>query len=66
MDIEKAKAIKASSDWEAICVELDRWIQGYVMNLKTCEADKLTLIQTRISAYEEVKQLPLIVIDREE
>lgn len=66
IDVEKAKAIKMSSDWEAICLELDAWIRGQLERTKTCSAEGLSRIQARISAYEEVKNLPGIVIDRED
>ena len=66
MDIEKAKAIRSSSNWEDIQKELDVWIQAELQKTKTCSPDRLIIIQTTISAFEKVKNLPTIVIEREE
>lgn len=66
MDIERAKAIKVSTDWEAVCKEIDRWIADELSKTRTCSPDQLPKIQATIGAYEEVKVLPDIVIDREE
>ena len=65
MEVERAKAIKMSSDWEAICAELDSWIAGQLQRAKTCTPQDLFRIQQRISAYEEVQRLPDVVVDRE-
>lgn len=66
MNTERAKAIEASSDWQEICKELDLWVKMQLERTKTCNPEDLTRIQAKISSYEEVKNLPRIVIDREE
>lgn len=66
MDIEKAKALQSSSQWEDVLRELDIWIANELQKTKTCTSEKLIIIQTTISAFEKVKSLPSVVIDREE
>ena len=66
MDSETAKAIDAGSHWTAIKAEIDTWIAGQFSKMKTCQPEQLGALQARIAAYEEVKQLPQIVCDREE
>jgi len=66
MDIERAKAIDSSTDWGEIKKELDLWIFGQMERTKVCDPDDLRKIQARIAAYEEVKNLPQIVIERNE
>lgn len=65
MDIERAKSIKMSSEWEDVCKELDVWILAELNKTRTCDIEALKKIQSRISAFEEVKDLPQIIIDRE-
>ena len=66
MDLETAQAINQSLHWTAIKVEIDSWIAGQFEKMKTCQPDQLGALQARIAAYEEVKNLPQIVCDREE
>jgi hypothetical protein len=66
MDTERAKILKQSPDWNAVCKELDLWIQTEVNKLRNCRPEDLNNIQVRINLLEEVKSLPQIVIDREE
>ena len=66
MDIEQAKAIRSSSNWETIQKELDSWIYAEMQKMKTCSEGDLIRIQTTISAFEKVKNLPTVVIEREE
>jgi hypothetical protein len=66
VNIEKAKAIKMSSDWEEVRKELDVWIDSSMKRMKDCAPDELVKLQAKIRAYEEVKNLPDAVIDREE
>ena len=63
MEIEKAKAIRSSGNWEDILKELDVWINNELQKTKICTPEKLIIIQTTISAFEKVKSLPTIVID---
>ena len=65
MEIEQAKAISLSSDWELVCKEIDLWI-GYLLNkTRTCSPEQLPHIQAEIGAYEKVKNLPRTVIERD-
>ena len=64
--IETAKSIKASSNWEAIKVELDRWKNDAFETMKNCTPDQLPRLQAEVKSYDKVKNLPDIVIDREE
>jgi hypothetical protein len=64
MDIEKAKAL--STYWDEVQKELDKWIANEFQKIKTCEPDQLKQIQARIAAFEEIKNLPQVVVEREE
>jgi len=66
MNIEKAKEISSSSNWAEILVELDSWIREQESKLRTCVPEDLSRIQGNIQLLERVKQLPQVVIDREE
>jgi len=66
MDIEQAKAIRSSSNWEQIRKELDSWINAEMQKMRFCSPDDLIRIQTTIEAFEKVKNLPTVVIEREE
>ncbi len=66
MEIEIAKAVRTSSNWEAIKVELDRWKNDTFEMMKHCTPEQLPALQAEVKAYEKVKELPTIVIEREE
>jgi len=66
MDVEQAKTIKASTDWQAVCDELDQWVLMELSRTRVCRPEELTAVQAHIRAFEKVKQLPQIVIEREE
>ena len=66
MNIEKAKAIRSSANWEEVQKELDAWISTELRKMRECTEDQLVTIQTTIRAFEKVKLLPDIVIGREE
>lgn len=66
MEIEKAKEIHSSLLWEEVTKELDMWIHAEELKLRTCVGDQLPEIQQVIATLEKVKQLPTIVIEREE
>ncbi len=65
MKIEDAKVIKHSSHWRAVEEELDNWTQGTYEKMKNCTPEELQGLQATVKAYQEVKRLPQIVIDRE-
>ena len=64
MDIERAKAIKMSADWEEICKEIDTIIQSKLNQTRVCLPENLVRLQAEISTYEGIKNLPQNVIDR--
>lgn len=66
MDIEVAKTVRASSNWEHIKAELDRWKNDTFETMKHCSQEQLPALQAEVKAYEKVKKLPDIVIGREE
>ena len=66
MTAEQAKQLKESALWDALCVEIDQFINMEVANLRQCGREDLERIQSKITAYELLKNLPNIVIDREE
>jgi hypothetical protein len=66
MDIEKAKAIRSSGNWAEVEKELDLWVHAELQKTKRCSPDNLVGIQTTIQAFEKVKNLPTIVVERDE
>jgi hypothetical protein len=66
MNIDKAKEIHSSSNWAEVVAELDLWIKAEENNLRHCTPEGLNKIQYTILLLERVKNLPQIVIDREE
>lgn len=66
MDIETARSIRQSDQWTAIKAELDRWKEDSYEIMKNCTPEQLPALQAEVKAYEKMKNLPDIVIDREE
>jgi hypothetical protein len=66
MNIEEAKDIHSSRNWEIICSEIDKNIQSCVEKLRIVSAEGLLLLQHEIKMWEKFKRLPQDVIDREE
>jgi hypothetical protein len=66
MDREMALELGTSKLWEGVITEINTWIQADLNALKRCIPEELKIIQTRIQAYERLKELPSIVSDREE
>ncbi len=66
MDLETAKAVKHSAHWTHIEAELDSWKVSAYETMKNCTPEQLPALQAEVKAYEKVKNLPQIVIDREE
>jgi hypothetical protein len=66
VDYEKAQEIRSSGNWEEVIRELDSWIRAEELKLRGCIPEQLSNIQQTIAAYEKVKNLPTIVIEREE
>ena len=63
MEIERARGLKQSSDWESVKKVLDGWIGSCEQQLRTCNAHELQHLQSSITTLEKVKMLPEIVID---
>jgi len=66
MDIEIARSIQQSDQWTAIKVELDRWKNDTFEMMKNCTQEQLPKLQAEVKAYDKMKELPDIVIGREE
>jgi len=65
MDIQKAEDMRASPIWATAVEELNRKINYESKKLLTCSPEELRDIQTKISCYESLKNLPADIIDRE-
>ena len=65
MTYEEASEVNSSGVWSNVCKELDAWIDNELQRLKNCSAEQVAAIQQTIRDYEKVKQLPLIVKDRQ-
>jgi hypothetical protein len=66
LDLEKAKEIHSSQIWTEVCGELDLWIRSEEIKLRSCVPEQLPKIQKVIETLERVKDLPRVVIEREE
>ena len=66
MNIEQAKEIDSSANWAEIRAELGLWIKEQEIKLRNCVPEDLSKIQSSIQLLEKMKNLPQVVIDREE
>jgi hypothetical protein len=66
MNEHQAKELKSSSLWTYICNELEFRRTAELNRLVTCDRDEIDMVRTRINVYDEIKNLPETVIDREE
>jgi len=66
MNIEQAKEISSGVNWGLIKEELDLWIKEQEIKLRNCVPEDLSKIQSSIQLLEKMKNLPQVVIDREE
>jgi len=66
MNVEKAKEIRHSGNWTEVCSELNEWIKKEMNKLLICRSEDLRDVQLTIKILEKVKNLPEVVIDREE
>jgi len=64
MAYETAVELKHAMLWDAVKKEIDENIHNETLKLRQCKSEDLKMIQMRIALYEEIKQLPQIVIDR--
>ena len=61
----EAGELKASSLWGAAVRECDFRIEKLVQELRVCGEEKLKATQLRLKMWEEFKNLPHSVIERE-
>ncbi len=66
MNLEQALNIKDSSMWRQVSDELDHRINAKLSMLRICTGEDLIKIQNTLTLYEELKRLPIDVIDREQ
>lgn len=66
MDIESARELRQSALWTKVCEEIDSWIRAEELKLRQCTAEELPILQVRLQAFEQVKTLPDVVIERVE
>ena len=64
MDIKQAEDMKSSLIWSAIVNELELKIWYETQKLRSCQPEELKDIQSKIQAYESLKNLPDDIIDR--
>jgi len=64
MRIEQAEVLKAEY-WDGVCEELDVKIQSAVERLINCTPEEVAKLQERIRTLQEVKGIPLDVIERQ-
>lgn len=62
-NVEAWKGLKQT--WEMVSEEIDLRIKDLEARLRTCTADQLISIQTKISVFESLKRFPDDVIERE-
>ena len=66
MTLEQARDMKHSLGWTAVVGEIDERINVEMSKLIQCNAENLHAIQMRVRVYEELKNLPQDVIERED
>ena len=67
LTLEQARELRNTTLWnEGVLGELDLWINAELHKMKSCQPDDLFRHQLAIQVLERVKQLPDIVVDREE
>jgi hypothetical protein len=65
MDIVAAKELKNSSLWEQVEKEIDFRVNALKNELITCKDIDLVRIRTKILTYEDLRNLPETVIERD-
>jgi len=66
MSLEKAQELNNTDLWKDVCKELDFRIFNLIQQLKICGIDEVREKQVRIATFEELKNLPVVIINREE
>jgi hypothetical protein len=65
MDIGAAKELQNSSLWTQVQKEIDHRVNALKNELITCEDKDLVRIRTKILTYEDLRNLPETVIERD-
>lgn len=65
MDIRAAKELNNSSLWNEVVKEIDYRMNALKNELITCKDEDLIKIRTKILTYEDLKQMPETVIERD-
>jgi hypothetical protein len=65
MDIVAAKELKNSSLWKEVENEIDFRVSALKNQLITCKDEDLITIRTKILTYEDLKNMPETVIERD-
>ena len=65
MDIVAAKELKNSSLWREVEKEIDHRVSALKNELITCQDEDLIRIRTKILTYEDLKNMPETVIERD-
>ena len=66
MSLEKAKELRNTDIWKEVCRELDYRISMLAQQLRICSLEEVRDKQIRIALLEEIKNLPEVIINREE
>lgn len=64
MTYDDGVELKNSSLWEKVVVELNDRVDKCLQQLKVCGPEEFQELQMRIKGYEELRNLPQDVIDR--
>lgn len=64
MTFEEAKDLKNSSIWEKVNIEINDRIDKCLQQMRVCSVDDFLVLQLKIKMYEELRNLPQDVIDR--
>lgn len=65
MDIRAAKELQNSSLWTEVQKEIDHRVNALKNELITCKDEDLVRIRTKILTYEDLKNMPETVIERD-
>lgn len=66
MNLDVFRRFRTSEDWKEVQRELDIRITAAEKDLRRCKPEDLVKLQAKIEVYEEMKNLPGQVLDREE
>lgn len=65
MDLRSAHELVNSSLWKAVEKEIDYRVNALKNELITCRDEDLVRIRTKILTYEDLKNMPATVIERD-